>query len=151
MPDSQEERRIESQRKEYYKKVVHPDFSDNIYMELDVPNLLNAYQRAVRDLEDIHRYFNIDESTILKVLKPHLSKTKKKPKLRVIFEEICYVCNLTFEEVTLYLDMLQQRVTDIEIVIDHHFDLIKDTIVNTKREMIKKKMVETVLKRERKA
>jgi hypothetical protein len=138
-------------RKEFYKKVVHPDFSDNVFMELDVPNLFNAYQRAVRDLEDIHRYFNIDESTVLKVLKPHTSKTKKKPKLRVIFEEICYVCNLTFEEVTLYLDMLQQRIKDIEGVINHHFDLIREIIVNKKRKMIKDKLVETVMRKERKA
>jgi hypothetical protein len=43
MPDSQDERLNESLRKEFYKKVVHPDFSDNVFMELDVPNLFNAY------------------------------------------------------------------------------------------------------------
>tara|TARA_B110000285_G_scaffold218796_1_gene268659 strand:- start:476 stop:730 length:255 start_codon:yes stop_codon:yes gene_type:complete len=84
-------------------------------------------------------------------LKPHTSKTKKKPKLRVIFEEICYVCNLTFEEVTLYLDMLQQRIKDIEGVINHHFNLIREIIVNKKRKMIKDKLVETVMRKERKA
>jgi hypothetical protein len=76
-------------------------------MEIDIANLINTYQRALKDLEDIHNYFNITESTILKVLKPHINKNKKKSKLRVIFEEICYVCNLTFDEVTQYLDMLQ--------------------------------------------
>lgn len=103
-----------SLKKQYYEKVVYPDFSSNIYMELDIKNLQNTYLRAQRDLEDTNNYFNINSETILHVLKPHLNKNKRKHKLRVIFEEICYKCNLTYEEVSLYLNMLKIRIEDIE-------------------------------------
>jgi tRNA(Ile)-lysidine synthase TilS/MesJ len=63
-----------------------------------------------------------------------ISKYAKKDHLRVIFEEICYVHRITGDEVKQYLAYLEDRIHDIEEVIDSHIELTKDEIIQYKRE-----------------
>ena len=43
------------------------------------------------------------------------------------------------EDAKRYMEMLQKRVMDIQLIIDSHFDLIRDTIIKDKHDLIKKK------------
>jgi hypothetical protein len=58
-----------------------------------------------------------------------MSKYAKKDPLRVCFEEICYTNKITDDEVKLYLHLLEDRIEDIENIIDMHIDLVKNSII----------------------
>ena len=95
-------------------------------MELNVTNLIYMYEKAKKEETDTKAFFNIRSSSDKRVvLTPPINRRVKKHELRIIFEEICFTCKLTFSEVIEYLKILEKRVTDIEEVIDHHFELIK--------------------------
>ena len=70
------------------------------------------------------------------MLVPQISRYAKKHKLRICFEEICYTNKITESEVKNYLRMMEDRVEEIEKVIDDHIELAKESIVNSKRQTL---------------
>ena len=96
-------------------------------MDLNVTNLIYMYEKAKKEDVDIKAFFNIrgrhDDKKM--ILTPPINRRVKKHELRIVFEELCFTSKLTFSEVDRYITMMEQRITDIEEVIDHHFDLIK--------------------------
>lgn len=108
-------------------------------MELNVTNLTYMYDKAKKEESDSKAFFNIRSKSDKKiVLTPPINRRVKKHELRIVFEELCFTTKTTFSEVNEYLSMLERRVTDIEYVIDHHFDLIKQTIYQNKADKIEK-------------
>ena len=61
---------------------------------------------------------------------------KKKPELRIQFEEKCFMTKLSHLEVVSFLQMMKKRVADIEEVIDSHFDLLKKVILKEKQDKL---------------
>ena len=66
------------------------------------------------------------------------AKGQKKAELRIIFEEICFVSKVQPEDVIKYLQFLEDRVDEVENVIDHHFDLIRQHLIDSKRDKMVK-------------
>ena len=58
-----------------------------------------------------------------------MSKFAKKDKLRITFEEICYVNKVTEDEVKSYLGSLECRIEEIESVIDSHLLVARESII----------------------
>ena len=86
--------------------IEQPSFSANFYADLSVDYLTKYSMRAQRELADIRHYFSMADYL---------------PTEELIFQELCYVCNLTFEEVDLYIRLLEKRIGDIQETIDSHF------------------------------
>lgn len=131
---------IEQKKKEelllrFRNQIEKPYWSDNIYMELNIENLKQYYIRSIKDLEDIKDFYKISPATEREVL-TIISKKGKRSDLRIQFEEKCYLTKLTQEEIELYFQLLQQRIDDIEQVIDLHFDTIKKAIFQDKSDKI---------------
>lgn len=78
--------------------------------------------RSQRELADIKSYFSITEYL---------------PTEEINFQELCYVCNLTFEEVDLYIRLMEKRIGDIQDTIDSHFYLIEPYILNDRKDKLK--------------
>ena len=82
-----------------YRKIIEqPSFSANFYGDLSIDYLTKYSIRAQRELSDIKQYFSICEDL---------------PTEELFFQELCYVCNLTFEEVDLYIKIMEKRIGDI--------------------------------------
>lgn len=43
----------------YKKMLTHPNYSDNIFMELSISNLRKFYKKSKKELEDIRLFFNM--------------------------------------------------------------------------------------------
>lgn len=71
---------------------------------------------------------------------PPINKFVQKKEIRVNFEELCYQSKLTNLEVKKYFVFLKKRIRDIEQTIDSHFDMIKKSIRQDKKEKIERKM-----------
>ena len=108
---------------------LEPNASENIYSELNISYLIKFYKRAQMDFQEIQKFFNINDNTREVVLKPIISKFVKKDKLRICFEEICYTNRITEYEVKTYLRLMEERIDDIEEVIDMHIDLVREEII----------------------
>lgn len=108
-------------------------------MELNITNLKCFYDRALKEMKDINKYFGItienEELVITEVPRGH-----RKSEERIVFEERCYMTKLTFKEVISFLEMQKQRIKDIEEVIDSHFNSIKKEILKDKSEKLYRTM-----------
>ena len=125
----------------FKEQILKPYLSDNIYAEMNIDNLIKMYEKSLRERKEIHQYFNIIPGENMQViLTPVINKKIKKHQLRVIFEELCYTIKVTHDEVINYLTQLDTRIKSIEETIDSHFNLIKDLIVQRKREQIERKI-----------
>jgi len=49
--------------------------------------------------------------------------------MRTVFEEICFMNRVTIDQVLKYQRFLHRRMGDIQSVIDHHFELIIDVMI----------------------
>jgi len=67
--------------------------SNNIFLEIDIPNLVKFYDKARREITDIHNFFNMSNERVkIEILEP---LPNYKTRSRVIFEEICYTSKVT--------------------------------------------------------
>lgn len=97
------------------------------------------YDKACKELDEINMFFNIRTAMDAKlVLTAPINRSIKKHDLRILYEELCYVCKLTYSEVQTYLSMLEGRLMELESAIDHHFELIKKTIYQDKADKIER-------------
>lgn len=66
----------------YLLQIEKPYLSDNIYMELNITNLRQFYERAVKEMKNINEYFLITKENEKEVL-TEIEKGKKKSELRI--------------------------------------------------------------------
>jgi hypothetical protein len=119
----------------YRTQIEKPYLSDNIFMEINIINLKQFYERARKEQKDINNYFLVTKENEQVVL-TRVLPGKKKPELRIQFEEKCFMTKLSHQEVVSYLQMMKKRVADIEEVIDSHFDLLKKVILKEKQDKL---------------
>ena len=123
----------------FKQQILCPYISENVFMELNVVNLQHMYDKAKRELKALQHFFNIrSEEDAAIVLTPPANRRVKKHELREIFEELCFTAKLQYSDVFDYFDDMRKRITDIEKVIDHHFNLIKDSIYQSKVDAIER-------------
>ena len=104
---AEEKERQEKMMARFKEQILRPYVSENIYMELNIENLIRMFEKARKELDDINMYFNIRSGSDRKnVLTPPMNRRVKKHELRILFEELCYTTKLTFKEVISYLNML---------------------------------------------
>lgn len=108
-------------------------------MDLNIENLIMMYEKCLRELKDANKCFNITDEASRDIVLTPKAKKEKKDELRVIFEEICFVARVKDDEVISYLDFLDERVIKIENVIDHHFELIKQSLIDDKKQQMRKR------------
>ena len=71
--------------------MIKPYISENIYLDLNIDNLIMFYERSLKELDDFNKLFNINDHNREAVLiDPECDYDKKDP-VRQVFEEICYV------------------------------------------------------------
>lgn len=124
-------------------QIEKPYWSDNIYLELNIPNLQKFYDRSLKELKDIFAYFGIEKNSRKdneELVCTEVPKGRKKSDERIEFEERCYITKLSFREVIKFFEMQKQRIKDIEEVIDQHFNNIKKEILRVKSNELKKKL-----------
>lgn len=124
-----------NQKSEYRKIIEQPSFSANFYADLSIDYLTKYSMRSQRELADIKSYFRITEYL---------------PTEEINFQELCYVCNLTFEEVDIYIKLMEKRIGDIQDTINSHFYLLEPYILNDRKEKLKQQMVTQELQKEMK-
>lgn len=67
--------------------------SNNLFMEIDIPNLIKFYEKCLREIKDIHNFFNMSNERVkIEILEP---LPNYKTRTRVVFEEICYTSKVT--------------------------------------------------------
>ena len=103
------------------KKLAQKDFSDNILIEFSPESLQNYHERAVQELKDFRHFFHWDHS-----LQDGLVIEGGNQQQHIVFKELCYLNQITPEQVLEYEFLLEKRIYDIEDMIDHHFNLIRD-------------------------
>lgn len=117
----------------FKQRLTKPHISENIYMDMNIENLIMMYERSIKDLEEWNKLFNINEQNRDIILTDPKCAYDQKDKLRQIFEEICYTTQITNEQVFTYFGFLEKRIKDIQVTIDHHFKFIKDIIEKDRR------------------
>lgn len=102
-------------------------FAENFFLELNMLSLNSFYQRAQRDLLEFLAYFRINRRTekifFGKDDRYHENYLLEEFRLR------CFFNGLHSKDVLAYWSELLRRKTDIEKVIDGHFEMIKDSIL----------------------
>ena len=88
-------------------------------MDLNIENLIMMYEKALWELKDTNKCFNItDEESQIEVLTKPL-QGEKRQELRIIFEEICFVSKLLPDEVEKYVkDRVFYRKEDVHNISD---------------------------------
>jgi len=137
----------EKKRKRILKaRRERPDYSENILKEMNTENLSNFYERSKKELADFRDIFNLEPDQEIgdELLDPKIDpkspdpkdkeKEKEKEAMRTVFLEICFMSRITAEQVQRYQKFLMKRVKDIEAVVHVHFELIKDTLIQQKKE-----------------
>ena len=137
----------EKKRKRILKaRRERPDYSENILKEMNTENLSNFYERSKKELADFRDIFNLEPNHEIgdELLDPKIDpkspdpkdkeKEKEKEAMRTVFLEICFMSRITAEQVQRYQKFLMKRVKDIEAVVHAHFELIKDTLIQQKKE-----------------
>ena len=105
----------------FKQQLTKPYISENYFIDLNIENLIMIYEKVLWELKDTNKCFNItDEQSKDQVLTKPL-KGEKRCDLRIIFEEICFVSKTQPEDVIKYLEYLEDRVDQVENVIDQHF------------------------------
>ena len=108
-------------------------------MEFNIQNLKFMYDKALKENSEINYFFNIrTPSDAELILTPPINRRVKKHELRIIFEELCYTSKFHYNDVFSYLDMMKKRISDIENVIDHHLELIKQSVYQSKLDKIER-------------
>lgn len=123
------EERNEIARKEkimarFKRQILNPNFSDNIYMELNIKNLRYFYEKSLKEFKDIQEFFSITPENEQEVLyystdlhdqtgSGHKKFYVKKSDQRIEFEERCYMTKLTFREVQYFMELQKKRISDI--------------------------------------
>ena len=65
----------------YKQLITHPEWSENIYMEINITNLENFYQRARSELHEVRTLFKIKTAEDEKnVMRPLLTKDMRRNK-----------------------------------------------------------------------
>jgi hypothetical protein len=108
-----------------------PDYSENIYNEFNCENLSSFYERAKKELADFRDVFNLEPN---ETIGPELLDPESQNPMRTVFQEICFMSRITSDQVEKYQKFLIQRIRDIEDAIDHHFNLIKATLISDHKE-----------------
>ena len=114
-------------------QIEKPYWSDNIYLEMNIENLTQAYIRAKQDIKDIRQFFSVTDQNEEEVFTEVMVESLK-TEPRIQFEEKCYLTKLTFWEVRQYFDQLNKRQKDIEEVINQHFNTFKKAIQKEKND-----------------
>lgn len=96
-------------------------------------NLRGFYLRAKREQLDFWAYFGINESTREYIIPPEGGNLHSSNILKN-FEEHCARHKVLPSEVYQYDMLLQERIEEIEVVIDEHFQLIREVIEEEKLE-----------------
>ena len=84
---------------EVFKQILtKPYISENIYKDMNIENLIMIYERSLKDIEQWNQLFNITDQNRNEILNEYTGEDYlEKPKLRKVFEEICYTTQLTNE------------------------------------------------------
>lgn len=124
-------------------------FSRNIFREFDMENLRGFYMRSKREQLDFWAFFGINNSTKSYIFETYeengqtlkrihrqyrLADKKKRSKTLNNFLDHCNMNKVLISEVLDYDRLLQERLSDIEQVIDYHFQLIREVIEEEKLE-----------------
>mmetsp|Transcript_24595 Transcript_24595/g.38183 ORF Transcript_24595/g.38183 Transcript_24595/m.38183 type:complete len:154 (-) Transcript_24595:538-999(-) len=138
MKDLIEQEERERKKRLMKKRMGRLDYSDNILVEIDCENLANFYERSKKEFRDL-----VDLFYFHGVIPKEVLEGSGEPVKQQTFDELCYIYRVLREEVGLYQELLLKRITDIEKVINSHFELIKKTLVQNfkdklERERIKK-------------
>lgn len=98
------------------------------------------YDKARRELRDIERFFNVyDKKSRQNVFTKPQDKDFDVPALRTTYMELLYYHRITEEQADHYMQLLKDRITNIEGVIDSHIALVRKDIYQSKKvEYIKK-------------
>lgn len=108
--------------------------------EMNTENLANFYKRSKKELNDFWDIFQwdcvIDDQL--------LSEKTENPNHRMLFLETCYTYRVDQVDVLRYQSFLQKRIADIELIVDHYFNLLEPVLIKKmkdkfKRERLKKK------------
>lgn len=87
----------------FRRQILNPNYSDNLYMELNITNLKKFYEKSLKEFNDVQEFFSItreNERDVLYYKTDILSVLKnKRSDQRIEFEERCYMTKLTFREV----------------------------------------------------
>lgn len=93
----------------FRRQILNPNYSDNIYMELNITNLRKFYEKSLKEFKDIQEFFSITPANEQEVLyfKPEtlFGLKKQKTDQRIDFEERCYMTKLTFREVQKFMEL----------------------------------------------
>ena len=124
----------------FRRQILNPNYSDNLYMELNITNLKKFYEKSLKEFNDVEEFFSItreNERDVLYYKTDILSVLKnKRSDQRIEFEERCYMTKLTFREVQKFMELQKKRIEDIEETIDQHFDGIKKSILKDKSDKL---------------
>lgn len=110
------------------RRLTDNGFAENFYMELNMHSLNSFYQRAQRDLLEFLAYFCINRHS--EKLLFGKDERDEEHYLLEKFRLRCFFNGLHSKDVLAYWQELLRRKNDIEMVIDRHFELIKDDILN---------------------
>ena len=89
-------------------QIEKPYWSDNIYLELNIPNLQKFYDRSLKELKDVFAYFGIEKSIKKdneELVCTEVPPGRKKSEERIEFEERCYITKLSSKEVLWFFQM----------------------------------------------
>ena len=109
-------------------RMQRADYSENCLLEFSIKALDQFYQRAKKELLDFWDIFHLYEEFPDDMISPN-----SKSHLRVHFLEICFINRITTDQILQYQRLLQRRIRDIEGIIDKHFELIKEDVVQDVR------------------
>lgn len=96
-------------------------------------NLRGFYLRSKREQLDFWAFFGINDTTREYII-PVDNVGPRPSKILDNFEEHCLRNKVQPQEVYKYDDLLSERIKEIEIVIEEHFQLIKEVIEEEKLE-----------------
>lgn len=100
-------------------------FSDNIIKEFTTKNLSNFYDRCRRELGDFRLLFSLE---------PEQEIDNEFLEVNENFVQVCQMFRVTPIQVRRYYRFLENRVKEIESVINSHFNLIKETLLKQMKE-----------------
>ena len=89
-------------------QIEKPYWSDNIYLELNIPNRQKFYDRSLKELKDVFAYFGIEKSIKKdneELVCTEVPPGRKKSEERIEFEERCYITKLSSKEVLWFFKM----------------------------------------------
>jgi len=123
-------------RVERFRK-KRPDYSDNIIQEFDCANLSLWYLRSKKDLDELLDTFNLEP---YHEINDSLTTPLGDHEMKTVFLELCFLYRLNPEKVKKYYKFLVKRQKDIVKIIDKHFKLLRDPLLNKKKEHLEKSL-----------